>query len=97
MIVTALRAAKDGGCSTPVQIRAQLSCKEQEGSYVALPTWTSAFLCAVVGAGADLRLGAGGSRGIPLPSRQWPGTTCHQGGKLLASPSPTSVGAHDEV
>ena len=54
MIVTALRAAKDGGCSTPVQIRAQLSCKEQEGSYVALPTWTSAFLCAVVGAGADL-------------------------------------------
>lgn len=30
MIVTALRATGDGGCSTPAQIRAQLSDKEEE-------------------------------------------------------------------
>ena len=92
MIVTDRRAAGDGGCSTPVQTRAQLSCEEEEGSSVALPAWTSAFLCAVVAAGASLPLGAGGRRGVPLPSR----TACHQGGKLLASPSPTSVGALGE-
>lgn len=55
MIMAALWAAGDGGCSTPVQIRAWLSCKEEEGSYVALPTWTSAFLCAMVGAGVNVQ------------------------------------------
>lgn len=35
-------------------------------------------------------------QGIPLPSRQWLGIMCHQGGKLLVSPSPTSIGAYGE-
>lgn len=70
MIVTALRASGDGGCSTPVQIRAWLTCREEESL---VPAWTSAFLCAMVGAGVNLLLGAGGSRGKSLcpPGSGW--------------------------
>jgi len=46
VIVTAPRAAGDGGCSTPVQIRAQLSCEEEGGPCVDLLAQTLASLSA---------------------------------------------------
>lgn len=71
MIVTAPRAAGDGGCSTPVQIRAQLSREEEGGPCMDLlaQRWHLSLLV-VVGDGVNLRSGAmgGGSREDPLPS-----------------------------
>lgn len=93
MTVTALRAAGDGGCSTPVTTRAQLSCKQDEGSYVPLLAWTLSFLCVTVGAAVNRArvLVAAGESLCPPGSGQGPHAT--QGGNILASPSPPSAGA----
>lgn len=94
MTVTALKAAGDGRCSTPVQIRALLFCNEEEGSYVALLAWTLAFLCAIVEAGENLLLDASGNCWNPFVPQAVAGENTPLGWKLLASPSPSSVGAH---
>lgn len=93
MIVTAPRAAGDGERSTPVTTRAQLSCEQDEGSYVELLAWTLSFLCVTVGAAVNrVRvLVAAGESLCPPGSGQGPRAT--QGGNTLASPSPPSAGA----
>lgn len=91
MIVTALEAAGDGGCSTPVQIRALLLCKEEEGSSTAFPAWTLAFLCV-----ENPPLDASGNCWNPLVPSAVAGDHTPLGWKLLASPSPSPVGADCE-
>lgn len=96
MIVTTLRAAGDGGCSTPVQIGAQLPCEEEEGFLRVSPSVDIGIPLCHSGRWSRPMSGTGGSRGLFLPSRQWPGTTRHHSGRPLASPPPTSAGAHGE-
>lgn len=82
VIVTALKAAGNGWCSIPVQIRALLLCKEEEGSCVALPAWTLAFLCAMVGTGENLPLDVNGYCWNPFVPQAVAGTTHHWAGSL---------------
>lgn len=84
MIVTALKAAGDGWCSTPVQIRALLFCREEEeGSYTALLAWTLAFLCAMVGTGKKTYPWMlMETAGMSLSPQQWLGTTHHWAGRF---------------